>query len=218
MGAVLPPRPEHDPGGWCAIPIDTSASPRRAVDAHLDVLDPARTGESWSVLYAHSNCERLLARACEHRSIRHYLPLEEQWVGPDHARRRAIAPLFPSYLFVCMSPAERRDLLVVGHLARVIPVPQPDLLLAELRQVRDALAAGVDYAVGPALERGTWVRVMRGPMGGVVGRVEDLRRRKRRHRLVLNVSVLGRGVAIEIDALDVERVSTPWDAAASDIA
>jgi len=177
------------------------------------VLDPASDGERWTVLYTHSHCERLLQRACDRSAIRHYLPIVEQWCGSDHARRRAIAPLFPSYIFACLSHTRRLEILQVGHVTRLIPVAHPDLLLAELRQVRDAIAAGGALIVGPAIERGAWVRVTHGPLAGVVGRVEGLRRRKRRHRLVMNVSVLGRGVSTEVDASEVERVEVPGDEA-----
>jgi hypothetical protein len=227
MGADLPPRPAHDPGG-CAIPISATALPfsarlepstgSRATPVHLlsaipDVLDPASDGERWTVLYTHSHCERLLQRACDRSAIRNYLPIVEQWCGPDHARRRAIAPLFPSYIFACLSHMERLEILQVGHVARLIPVVHPDVLLAELRQIRDAIAAGGALVVGPAIERRAWVRVVHGPLTGVVGRVEGLRRRKRRHRLVMNVSALGRGVSTEVDASEVERVEVPGDEA-----
>jgi transcription antitermination factor NusG len=203
MGAKLPPRREYAPGGC------TTHS--AAESDLLDVLDPAGDGERWTVLYTHSNCERLLQRACDRSAIRHYLPIVEQWSGPDRARRRAAAPLFPSYVFACLSHAQRLHVLEVGHVARVIPVAHPDLLLAELRQIREAIAGGGTLSVGPALERGAWVRVVHGPLAGVVGRVEGLRRRKRRHRLVMNVSMLGRGVSTEVDASEVERVEVPGD-------
>jgi transcription antitermination factor NusG len=204
MGAELPPRPECNAGGR-TIQLGSIGAPAG------DMLDPAGDGERWTVFYTHSNCERLLQRACDQWAIRNFLPIVEQWCGPDHARRRARAPLFPSYVFACSSYSQRLRILEVGHVARVIPVAHPDLLLVELRQVRDAITSGVSLTVGPRLERGAWVRVVHGPLAGVVGQVEGLRHRKRRHRLVMNVSVLGRGVATEIDASEVERVTQPED-------
>jgi transcription antitermination factor NusG len=197
MGAELPPCPDLDSGG-CTIHLGATTT--------SDLLDPAGDGERWTVLYTHSNCERLLQRACDRWAIRHYLPTVEQWCGPDRARRRAIVPLFPSYVFACVNHSQRRHVLEVGHLARVIRVAQPNLLLVELRQIRNAIGVGGSLTVGPALERGAWVRVVHGPLAGVIGRVEGLRRRKRRHRLVMNVSMLGRGVSTEVDASEVERV------------
>jgi hypothetical protein len=200
MGAEMPPRPNP------CLPHQLTAAGGPA-----DLLSPAADGERWTLLYTRSNCERLIERACGRWAIRHYLPLAEQWCGPDHARRRALAPLFPSYVFACMSPAERQLILELGHLTRMIPVAHPDLLLVELRQIRDAILADAELTAGPALAHGTWVRVVHGPLAGVVGRVEGLRRRRRRHRLVMNVSVLGRGVETEIDVSEVERVAAPDD-------
>ena len=107
-------------------------------------------------------------------------------------------PLFPGYVFVCCAPSLRDLVLESGSIARMIAVLYPAPLLAELEQVRAALAAGVDLAAGPALARGMCVRVASGLLGGIVGRVAGVRRD--RVRLVLNVTLLGRGAEVEVDA------------------
>lgn len=171
-----------------------------------DLLDPAGPYERWAALYTHPNCERRVAEICARIGVRHYLPLLVQWVGPEHSRHRAIAPLFSSYVFACADREAFVAALQVARIARVVRVEREDLFLDELRQIRRAIAGEVDFAAGPALEHGDRVRVIHGPLIGVEGLVQGIRRRRRHHRLVLNVSMLGRAVSTEVDVRDVERV------------
>ncbi len=175
-----------------------------------DPLSPAEVGERWVVLYTHPNCEKLLARACTSLGVRHYLPLVDRWSGPPPARRRAGVPLFPSYLFACPGYADLILTLQIARVVRVIRVEHPETLIHELRQIRQALAATADLTLGSGLACGERVRVIHGALMGVEGIIQGLRRRKRRHRLMLNVSILGRAVATEVDVKDVERVRDPF--------
>ncbi len=176
--------------------------------AHTDSLDPPAAGECWSALYTRSRREKQVARACLHHRVRHYLPLREHRTGTVRCRVYQV-PLFPSYVFACLAPLTRVALLETGAVVRVIQVPRPRLLLEELRQIRAALASGADLVPGRALERGMRVRVINGLLRGIEGLVADRWFRRGRARLVLNVTFLGRGAAVEIDARDVEPIDTP---------
>ncbi len=180
-----------------------------------DLLDSAAAGERWTVLYTRSRCEKKAARACARLGIRHYLPLREMRASSGRHRAHQV-PLFPGYVFACLGPSAREPLLEGGAIARVIPVPHPALLLDELRQIRRALAAGVDLAAGPSLARGMLVRVASGLLSGVVGRVAWVRRR--RVCLVLNVTLLGRGAVVEVDAEAVAAVGSLSSGAAPGVA
>lgn len=192
----------------------------------LDPLAPPASGEGWWVLQTRSRCEKKLARACARLGVRHYLPLR-----PPRRRMRAglaelrrgpttsgdpRVPLFPGYVFACCAPWLRDLLLESGAIARMIAVLNPASLLAELEQVRAALAAGVDLAAGPALARGVCVRVASGLLCGVEGRVAGVRRD--RVRLVLNVTLLGRGAEVEVDADTVVPVGGAAGGAAGGLA
>jgi hypothetical protein len=167
-----------------------------------DVLDLPAGGECWFVLRTLARREHKIARTCEHRAIRHYLPLRASRNGTRGGR--LAVPLFPGYLFACLAPETRSDLLRSGMIAQVIPVPRPRLLLAELRQVRTALEAGADLAPVPAIERKMRVRVIAGRLAGVEGRVSERRVRRGRLWLVLNVTMLGQGARVVVDVDDVE--------------
>jgi hypothetical protein len=192
-------------------PAGVLAPPDLALPDPPDLLDPALPGERWTVLHTRPRSEKKAARACDRLGIRHYLPLDERGRRCDGrgraARHSAALPLFPGYVFAALEPWARVLLFESGAVARLIPVPDPASLLQELRQIRAAIAAGVDLVAGPALERGRVVRVVRGKLAGVEGRVAWVTRR--RVRLVLNVSLLRFGAGVEVEAGDVAIVGAP---------
>jgi transcription antitermination factor NusG len=169
-----------------------------------DDLAPAGLGERWLVLYTRSRCEKVVARVCARLRARHYLALREHETGRDRRGRRYLVPLFPSYVFACLSYRTQLELLATGVIARVIPVLHPEILLAELGEIRRVLEAGTRISVVAAMPRGTRVRVIRGALAGVEGLIVGSRHRHRRQELVLNVTVLGRAVLTTIDTRDIE--------------
>jgi hypothetical protein len=170
-----------------------------------DPLGIAGPEENWVALYTRSRREKQVCRACGWYGIRHYLPLWQHHTF-SHRSRTYQLPLFPGYLFACLDGAKRRALLGTGAVLGVIVVKAEREFLEELGQIRAALQSGLEFSSVPALKRGEWVRVLRGPLCGIEGVVADLRRRLKRSRLVLNVGILGRGIAVEIDSTDVEKL------------
>jgi transcription antitermination factor NusG len=75
------------------------------------------------------------------------------------------------------------------------------LLLGELRQIYLASSGLNDLNIYPQLKRGQSIRVVRGPLQGVSGKISS---RKETYRIVLNISILGTAVAAEVDMDDVE--------------
>jgi hypothetical protein len=116
------------------------------------------------------------------------------------------APLFPGYLFACPNDWARGELLSLGSIIRAIPVPGPGQLLKELRQVDAALNARREIAPGRALFQGQRVRVSRGPLIGIEGVVAYRRYRRRRERLVLNVTMLGQAATLEVDVRHLQLI------------
>jgi len=209
-GTMAPGVEHRDPAGSPA-PADLAAPAPLDLGDPPDLLDPALPGERWTVLHTRSRCEKKAARVCDRLDVRHYLPLNEKERRRGGrglaAHRPAALPLIPGYVFASLEPRAQALLFESGAIARFIPVPDPVSLLRELRQIRAAIAAGVDLLAGPALARGMLVRVVRGELAGVLGRVAWARRR--RVRLVLNVSLLGFGAGVEIDADTVAIVGGP---------
>ncbi len=166
---------------------------------------PGEDGRAWYVFHARPRCEKKAAEVCCQVDIRHYLPLRHSEPRRRQGQRRYSfeVPLFPGYLFGCCDAAERYQVMRSDQLVRTIEVVDQQQLLSELHSVYLATHSTMSLTLYPQLRRGRYVRVIRGPLEGVVGRIS---RRKEGLRLVLNVSILGAAVAAEMDMADVELV------------
>ena len=167
------------------------------------LLRPGEEGRRWYVLHTRPRCEKKAAKACLDLEIRHYLPLHKSKPRPRKGQRRYRfdVPLFPGYMFGCCNAQERYDLMRSNFLVRTIEVVDQQQLLDELYGIYLAAHSGADLTLYPKLRRGRRVQVVRGPLRGAVGRISA---RKGGFRLVLNVTILGASVAVEVDMDDVE--------------
>ncbi len=119
-------------------------------------------------------------------------------------------PMFPGYIFARFNPSHSRDILsasgivsIVGFGTRYCPVED-----AEIEALRIVLASGVEVLPQSLLHPGERVRVRYGALRGLEGVLVEI---KNRHRLIVSVSLLQRSVAVEIDYLMIEPVSS-WAA------
>jgi transcription antitermination factor NusG len=153
-------------------------------------------GMSWMVLYLKPRCEKKFAEYCRIHGIEYYLPLRTE--TKIYQRRKVIVekPVFPGYFFSCMDEEGRLTLLKTNNIVRVFVPPEEKRLLFELDQVRKALMADPTLGSCVALERGKRVRITGGAFMGVEGMVSSL---KGRSKVCLNVDMIGRAVAVEVD-------------------
>lgn len=183
---------------------DATASPEANPPGQADCLfQPGRADHLWYVVHTKPRCEKKAAKTCLDREIRHYLPLHQSRPKQSKGQRRYSfdVPLLPGYIFACCNSAERLELLRSGYLVRTIEVVDQALLLGELRQIYLACSVFNDLNLYPQLKRGRSIRVIRGPLQGVSGKISL---RKETYRIVLNISILGTAVAAEVDMDDVE--------------
>jgi transcription antitermination factor NusG len=87
------------------------------------------------------------------------------------------------------------------------PAPISDL---EMEAIRKAVESRLRVEPHPFLRCGDWVRVKSGPLADVEG---ILVRKKGSYRLILSAELLGKSIAVEIDAFSVKplpyRSTTP---------
>lgn len=181
------------------------AAARRALEEEAARLFSREEGKNWFAFHTRPRCEKKAAGVCLDLGIRHYLPLrrrEPPGSGRQGQRRYSFeVPLFPGYLFGACDSQQRYDLMCSGCLVRTIEVKDQTQLLGELYHIYLASHLGAELSLYPQLRRGRWVYVVSGPLAGVRGRISA---RKEGFRLVLNVSMLGTAVAVEVDMADVE--------------
>ena len=166
------------------------------------------TDESaWYAVWLRSNYEHAVNRQLSAKGFQPFLPEVHTWSKRLGERRAIRTPMFPGYLFVRAALDKHRyiDLLKVQGVVRVLEdgwtrlTPVPD---AEIDAIQQIAAAGVMVFPCAHLRGGERVRVLDGPLAGVEGMfVHD---RPSKGRLVVSVDMLGRSIAVEMDAADVE--------------
>jgi transcription antitermination factor NusG len=152
--------------------------------------------------------EKRIVTHCEDRQITSFLPVYQ--VKHRWKNRQTVTldlPLFPNYLFVHIDPQEQFRVLNVPGVVSILstgnrPLPVPDQYITALQ------GALLKHRIEPHsnLEVGDRVCITSGPMAGMEGILE---RRKNGPWVVLKLEMIGRSVAVEVAAADLEQ-SEPY--------
>jgi transcription antitermination factor NusG len=151
----------------------------------------------WFAIRVKSRFEKAVASAIRHRGFDEFLPLcrsRHQW---SDRLKSVEAPLFPGYVFCKLSAEKRLPLLTIpGVLHFVglgkIPVPIED---REIGAIREAVRSGLEMEPWPFAEVGRQVRLGNGPLNGVEGFLVKV---NEQHRVVVNLTLLRRAVAVDV--------------------
>ena len=130
-------------------------------------------------------------------SIPYYLPMAERTAIWGGRKRKVLTPVFPSYVFFAGSQSDRHRIMSTDRVCQIIPVLQRVQFVQELEAIRQAMLCRNQLDLYPFTAVGRRCRVARGPLEGIEGvvvRKDDIL------RLVLQVSMLGQGVSLEITA------------------
>jgi transcription antitermination factor NusG len=163
------------------------------------------TDSQWFAVWTRSRQEKSSAAMLEALGVPHFLPLKSE-VRQWSDRKQTIAvPLFTGYLFVRINPARDGRLQVLktpgiaGFVANQTgPLPIPDQQIEDIRRV---LEKRVECIVLPLLNEGDRVRVIRGPLAGVEGR---LVRSNTSTRLSISIDMIHKSLLVSVSRNDVE--------------
>ncbi len=151
----------------------------------------------WWVAHTKPRQEKALAWDLLHAEGSYYLPMYELVKRSRGRRWVSVLPMFTGYVFLCCDEAHRLRALETNRIARLIPVPEPARLVTELTHLQQLVSSGLSIDPYTSLKKGSACRIRSGPLMGLEGQVE---RRKDRTRFIVNVTILGQGAAVEIDA------------------
>ena len=161
---------------------------------------------AWHALHTRYQHEKVVAELLARQEFETFLPLYtavNRW--KDRTKRLSL-PLFPCYVFLRGGFDRRLQILktpgvhaIVESAGRPGVIPEP-----EIAAIKRAVENSPRIKPHPFLETGDWVKIKSGPLVGLEG---ILVRKQDQLRLVLSVEMLGRSVAVEVDAFIVERVS-----------
>ncbi|MBV8843360.1 MAG: UpxY family transcription antiterminator [Bryobacterales bacterium] len=155
--------------------------------------------QSWYGLRVRSNFERQVSQLLRAKDIQEYLPLYKTRRAWSDRVREIELPLIPGYVFCRIALESRPKVLATTGVVGLAgsqnqPLPIDERELAAVRKMAETQSTVEPW---PFLRIGQRVRVHRGPLTGVEG---ILLKVKSSYRLVVSVTLLGRGVASEIDA------------------
>ena len=152
----------------------------------------------WFALRVRSNYEKITSVSLRSKGYEELLPL---WTGRRlwSDRVKVVeSPIFPGYVFCKFDPSRRLPILrtpgvvgIVGFGERPAPVYEH-----EIHSLKTMLGAGLSCEPWPFLEVGQRIMIENGPLAGVDGTVLRI---KGQYRLIVQISLLQRFVAAEID-------------------
>lgn len=153
-----------------------------------------RTRPRWEKKFAEWLIER--RRNC-------FLPVFRRTTTSGRKRRTSQLPLFPGFVFV-EGDWNKKDFAETGSVAYVLRprgATEAARLHRELRDIWTGLASGLYLSPVHALASGESCLITGGPLRGVEAKFERL---GRAGRLILQVEILGGGVAVEVPSHEVE--------------
>lgn len=164
--------------------------------------DPAH---AWYALMVKSRHEKWISAALRGKGYAEYLPLYRKVERYSSRTKSVYLPLFPNYVFSQFDPHDRLPILTIPGVFCIVQcghLPAP-IAESEIQQIRLLCEWSQDVCPWPFGVPGSLVRVVDGPLVGVVGTLIAF---KSRNRLVVSISLLQRSVSIEIDSAVVRPI------------
>jgi transcriptional antiterminator RfaH len=158
----------------------------------------------WYAVSTRSRQEKVVARELAAKRIEHFLPLVPRRRRWSDRYVTVHEPLFPGYVLVriVQEYVQRVAVLecrsVVGFIGDdkgAWPIAE-----TEVSSVKTIIQSRLECWPYPHLKKGSFVKVIHGPLAGASG---ILVREPRRHRLVVSISLFAQSVSVEVDVADV---------------
>jgi transcriptional antiterminator RfaH len=163
---------------------------------------PLDTNGRWWCLHTKPRQEKAIARELTLREVTYYLPqVLHEGRTPRGRDRRALIPLFPSYLFLHGDETSKLAAQQTNRLVQALKVENQDELTNDLLQISKLLNSGLKILREPSFPVGSRIRILKGPLAGIEGVVV---RRGQRQRFTAVVTYLRQGASVELDDWQVE--------------
>lgn len=162
----------------------------------------------WYVIQTCCHHEGSVEARLQQKGLEVFLPRHSVMSRRRDRKKLLQVPLFPGYLFIqnILEPDTYYTILNLPGVARFLafgnrPQPVPSETIAS---VKLALTAERIYCPHRYLQKGKRVRVLDGPLAGVVGIIRESNTQKR--KVVIEVELFKQAVAVELEDEAVE----PW--------
>jgi transcription antitermination factor NusG len=163
----------------------------------------AAAERKWYATFTLPQNEKSVAKQLDLRRIESFLPTYETVrVWKNRQKKKIVLPLFPTYICVHISRAERGKVLqcpgvlqIVGNQREPLALPDAEVEMLRSGFCRERLEPYHELVIGEK------VRIRSGVMQGVQG---TLVRRSSSLRFVLTIELINQHAAIEVNAEDIE--------------
>ena len=148
----------------------------------------------WYVALVRMHHEKKVAERLDKMGIENFVPVQQEMHQWSDRRKKVEAVLLPMMVFVCVNPKERMEVLSFSTVSRYMvlrgestPAVIPDEQMARFRFMLDYSEEAVCMSSSP-LARGEKVRVIKGPLSGLVGELVTVDGRK---KIAVRLDMLG---------------------------
>lgn len=150
----------------------------------------------WLAAYTRPRHEQQVRAYCEERGLEVFLPTYQSWRRWSDRKKLLALPLFPSYIFLRLTEADRRRAVQAPGLLwfvhnRLGPVQVNECELAAIRRL---LTSGLQFDPLPGVQVGDEVEIVAGALRGCRGYLL----RKDGGAIVLRVSAIEGGVRVHL--------------------
>jgi transcriptional antiterminator NusG len=157
----------------------------------------------WFAVWTRSRHEQLVCRELSASGIDTFLPTFTRMSRWSDRKKRITWPLFPGYCFARFDKSGLPGVLACTGVVSVLSnrgTPQA-IPGAEIEALQRLVSSGLTFDPCFLVEGGSRVRIVNGPLSGVVGL---LIRRASQDQLILAVDVLKSGARLQVPAWNVE--------------
>jgi transcription antitermination factor NusG len=163
--------------------------------------------KKWFALYTRSRAEKKVLLELEYAGIEAYLPLITRMRKWSDRLKKVEEPLFRSYIFVCIHQNQYFNAVNVPGAMRFVSFESKAVEIPEkqIEAIRYYLSDPESLSSDEQpIAAGQLVRVKRGQMEGLIGR---LVRYKNKHRLLVIIEAIGQTITLNIPRTQVEVVN-----------
>jgi len=162
----------------------------------------------WFALQVRPLREKYVGSVLAGKGFTEFVPLYRERRRRCDRIKQIELPLFPGYLFCRLDLSKRLPVLVTPFVRGIVgagatPIPVSD---SEVEAIRTIVTSGQDALPWEFLQAGSMARIEEGPLQGLEGVLIEV---KKRHRLVVSVTLLQRSVAVEVEREWVRPVRKP---------
>ena len=164
----------------------------------------------WHALYVRSRAEKKVLSQLEDNGFQAYLPLITQVKKWSDRKKKVEEPLFKSYVFVYSNEKEHIPILNIYGVIKFVTfekkaVVVPENQILAIKKFVNEYESGEEYKMqyNADLKEGQMVRIINGPMKGLVGRLDTIR--NKRH-LIVFIEVVGQYIPVHLPRAKVEPV------------